>query len=91
MPVACAVEGVDLRLLAWWHCRFESRRGHGCLSVVNVMCCLCDRPIPRTEETHRVCVCVSLSAIVTLYTYNAWVEEIRLRKKKGKKEGRKKV
>jgi len=23
--------------LAWWDCRFETRRGHGCLSLVNIV------------------------------------------------------
>ena len=27
------------RSLACWDCGFESRRGHGCLSVVSVVCC----------------------------------------------------
>jgi hypothetical protein len=30
---------VDLRPLAYWDCGFESRRGHRCLSLVNVVCC----------------------------------------------------
>ena len=25
--------------LACWNCGFESRRGHGCLSVVSAVCC----------------------------------------------------
>jgi hypothetical protein len=29
-----------LRRLASWDCGFESHRGHGCLSVVSVVCCL---------------------------------------------------
>jgi hypothetical protein len=28
-----------LRPFACWDCGFESRRGHGCLSVVSVVCC----------------------------------------------------
>jgi hypothetical protein len=24
---------------AWWDCGFESRRGHGCLSLVSIVCC----------------------------------------------------
>jgi hypothetical protein len=33
-------EGVGLRPLAFWDCRFEScRGGHGCFSVVSVVCC----------------------------------------------------
>jgi len=30
---------VGLRPLACWECVFESHRGHGCLSVVSVVCC----------------------------------------------------
>jgi hypothetical protein len=33
------VKGVGLRPLAGWECGFEFRRGHGCLSLVNVVCC----------------------------------------------------
>ena len=31
--------GVGLRPLAWCHRGFESHPGHGCLSVVSVVCC----------------------------------------------------
>jgi hypothetical protein len=34
-----AVYGVGLRPLAYWDCWFESSRGHGCLSLVGVVCC----------------------------------------------------
>jgi hypothetical protein len=30
---------VCLRPLAYWDCGFESQRGHGCLSLVSVVCC----------------------------------------------------
>jgi hypothetical protein len=30
--------GVSLRTFAYWDCGFEYRRGHGCLSVVSVVC-----------------------------------------------------
>jgi hypothetical protein len=33
---------VGLRLLACWDCGFASRWGHGCLSVVSVVCCQVD-------------------------------------------------
>ena len=33
-----AVYGVGLRPLACWDCGFESRRGHGYLFIVNVVC-----------------------------------------------------
>jgi hypothetical protein len=38
-PSGHAVYGVGLRPLACWDCGFESRRGHGCLSLVSVACC----------------------------------------------------
>jgi len=34
LPDGRAVEGVGLQALACWHCRFESRPGHGCQSLV---------------------------------------------------------
>ena len=30
---------VGLRSLACWDCGFEYRQGHGCLYLVNVVCC----------------------------------------------------
>jgi len=38
-PSGRAVWGVGLRPLACWDCGFDSNRGHGCLSVVCVVCC----------------------------------------------------
>jgi len=39
-PIPTAIRrGVGLLPLACWDCGFESRRGHGCLSVVSVVCC----------------------------------------------------
>jgi hypothetical protein len=63
----------------------------GCLAV-SCECCvlsgrgLCDRPIPRKEESYRVvCVCVrvllSSGAAVTFCTYSEWVEEAKEKKK----------
>jgi hypothetical protein len=51
------------KLLPCWDCWFESRRGHGCLSVVSVVCLsgrgLCDGLITRPEESYRLwCVLV---------------------------------
>jgi len=34
-----AVQGLGLRPLACWDCGFKSPWGHGCLSVVSVVCC----------------------------------------------------
>ena len=36
-PSGRAVSGVSLGLLAYWDCGFGSRRGHECLSVLNVV------------------------------------------------------
>jgi len=38
VPVAARSKAVGLRPLACWDCGFESHRGHGCLSVVSVLC-----------------------------------------------------
>ena len=38
IPVAERSKGEGLRPLACWDCGFEIRRGHGCLSVVSVVC-----------------------------------------------------
>ena len=38
-PSGHAVKGVGLRPLACWDCRFESRQGHGYLSLMSVVCC----------------------------------------------------
>ena len=38
-PSGRAVWDVGLRPLVCWDCGFESHRGHGCLSIVSVVCC----------------------------------------------------
>ena len=38
-PSDRAVSGVGLRPIACWDCGFESRRGQGCHSLVNVVSC----------------------------------------------------
>jgi hypothetical protein len=86
-PSDHAVEGVGRGWLGCWDCRFESRRGHGYFSVVNIACCssrgLCDRPIPCSGESYRVCVIEWAGATITLYTYyNQYREEPALKKKK---------
>jgi hypothetical protein len=37
-PGGRAVVGVGLRPFACWDCGFESRRGHGCLALVSIVC-----------------------------------------------------
>jgi len=39
LPDDLTVCGVGLRSLACWDCGFECGLGHGCLSVVGVVCC----------------------------------------------------
>jgi hypothetical protein len=39
-PNGRAVEGVGLRPVACKDCGFESRRGHGFVSVISVVCCV---------------------------------------------------
>jgi hypothetical protein len=38
-PSGRAAYGVDLQPFACWDCGFESRWGHGCLSLASVLCC----------------------------------------------------
>jgi len=50
-----------------WDCGFESRRGHGCLSLVNVEYCQVEVSVTGrslVQRSHTECVCVSLSVIM---------------------------
>ena len=64
-PSTRAVEGKGLRLVACRNCGFESRRGHGCLALLNAVLSgnLCDGPILRPKESYCVCVCVLQSVV----------------------------
>jgi hypothetical protein len=42
-----------MRPLACWDCGFESRRGHGCLSVVSVVCCQVEVSVSECSLVHR--------------------------------------
>jgi len=59
-----AVKGVGLQTLDCWHRGFESRWGHGCSSLVFVVCFersgLPEELIIHSEELYwiHVCVCV---------------------------------
>jgi len=56
-PSGRADQGVGLRPLACWDCGFESHRGHGCLSLVSVVCCQVENSV--SEESYRTwCVLV---------------------------------
>ena len=52
------LQSVGLRPIACWNCGFESRRGHGCLSLVWVVCCQIEVSasglIALPEESYRV-------------------------------------
>jgi len=58
IPVVARTKCVGLWPLACWDWGFESRREHGCLSVVECCalagCCLCDGSITRPENSYRV-------------------------------------
>jgi hypothetical protein len=70
-PSGFAVQGVVLRPPAFWDCRFESRRAHGCPSLANVVCCQVQdsasgwSPFQRSHAvcgvTNWVCECYLLS------------------------------
>ena len=57
-PVGRAAKGVDLRPFDYRGVGFESRRGHGCSSLVFVVCSvgsnLCNELIARSEESYWV-------------------------------------
>ena len=61
-PAGRAVWGLVLRPLDSWDCWFESRRVHGCLSLVRVVCYagrgLCDGPFPCQRESYCLWCCV---------------------------------
>ena len=53
-PDGRVVQRVGLRPFACWDCEFESRRMHGCLAVVSVVCCevsVTDRLLVRRGPT----------------------------------------
>jgi hypothetical protein len=54
-PSGLTVQGEGLRPLACWACRFESRRGHGYLSLLIVVFCKAAvLPIIRPEESYQL-------------------------------------
>ena len=66
-PGGRAVYGVVLRPLASWGYGFESRKGKGCLSVLNVVWVSevsAKGPITHWEESYQVCVCVFVCVCV---------------------------
>ena len=57
-PNGRAVWGVGLRPLSCWDCGFVSRRGHGCSSLVNVVCCQVERSVRRADHLPYLLWCV---------------------------------
>jgi len=63
-PSSRAVWSVGLRPLACWDRGFESHRGHGCLSVVSVVCCQVEvsatswSPVQRSPTDCGASLCV---------------------------------
>jgi hypothetical protein len=53
VPSGRAVLGVGLWPLACWDYGFESHRGHGCLSVVSVVCCQVEVPASGLSLVQR--------------------------------------
>ena len=74
-PSDRAVEGVGLRPLACWDRGFESQRGHGCLSVVSVVCLsgrgLCVELMTRPEDSYRLW-CVVVCDLDTSWIRRPW-------------------
>jgi hypothetical protein len=62
-----------MRSLACWNCGFESRLGHGCLSLVNVLSGrgLCDEPTIHPEEIYRLW-CVVMCDLETSRMWRTW-------------------
>jgi hypothetical protein len=62
---------VGLRPLTYWDFGFESRRRHGCLSLVSVVCCQVDvpasgwSPVQRSPTECGVSECDHEASIIT--------------------------
>jgi len=74
-PTPIPVKGVGLQPLACWDCGFESSWRHGCLSVVNVVCCQVQFSARGWSLARRSPALCGVSwvwsgATVTLCTYN---------------------
>ena len=44
---------MSLRLLVWWDWGFDSRRGHGCLSLVSVVYCQIEASVTGRSHVKR--------------------------------------
>jgi len=73
-PIVRAVKNVGLRPLACWECRLESRRRHGCLSVVSWVLSgrdLCEELIIHPEESYRLW-CIVVCDVETSWMRRPW-------------------
>jgi len=52
-PSGHAVSGVGLQALTYWECGFETRRRHGCLSLVTIVCCQVEVSATGPSLVHR--------------------------------------
>ena len=77
---------MGLRPLACWDCWYESRRGHGCLSLASIVCCLVEvSATGRSLVQRRTTWCESLSVISRsnkLYTSGEWAEKGETKKRR---------
>ena len=60
-----------LQPLLCWYCRFESRRGNGCLSVVSVMCCQVEVSATSVSFVRRILTNCGASLCV-IYKPQEW-------------------
>ena len=77
-----AFYGGALRPHAYWDCGFESRRGHGCLCLASVVCCVARLEVSATVRClvqrslpSVVCVCVCVLVIKCNNSTPHWVDE----------------
>ena len=67
-PSGRVVQGVGLQPLACWDCGFETRWGHGCLSLVSVVCCQVSASglslVQRSPTKHGVSECDHEASII---------------------------
>ena len=70
VPVVARSKGVGLRPLACWDCGFESHRGHGCLSVVSVVCCQVEVSATRWSLIQRSPTYVARRCVWSRYLVN---------------------
>jgi uncharacterized protein involved in response to NO len=82
LKTCVCVSGVGLRLFACWDCGFESRRCHGCLFLVSVLCCQVEvsavgRSLVQRSPTDCACVCMLLSVIKGIITSTLTVNRLK--------------